>query len=171
MSRDRTSEASAGAAAYLRPISAAAGLQFSALCPLPSALSPTSGSVSSPFREPQTDSHPQMKRRFLVQPDLPREIVHELLDQLLIVLVDELFQTLDDVFLALHIGRREQFVLVQHFEQLVILCRALLLDITEARVPHTVVGHLDALRTRAGDVHQIVRSGAHHCLREADYYN
>ena len=64
-------------------------------------------------------------------------------------LVDELLQTLDDFFLALHIGRREQLVFVQRVEQLVVFGRALFLDIAEARVPDAVVGHLDALGPRS----------------------
>jgi hypothetical protein len=34
-----------------------------------------------------------------------------------------------------------------------------------------VVGHLDAFGARARDIHQVVRSSAHHCLRQGIYYN
>jgi hypothetical protein len=36
--------------------------------------------VSAPFRESQTDGHPEVECRFLVQPDLPGEIVNKLFD-------------------------------------------------------------------------------------------
>ena len=94
MQWDRTYEERAAAAACPPPTSAAGAPQPFALCSLLSALSAKSLSVSSSFREPETDRHPQVKRRFLVQPDLPREIVHELLDELLVLDVDELFQVL-----------------------------------------------------------------------------
>ena len=72
-----------------------------------------------------------MKRRFLVQPDLAREVVDELFDELVVAFVDDLLQALDDLFLALHVGRREQLVFVQGIEQLVVFGRALLFDIAK----------------------------------------
>ena len=127
--------------------------------------------MPSSFGEPEPDGHAEMKRRFLVQPDLPCEVVDQLFDELVVMFVDDFFQPLDDFFLALNIGRGEQLVLVQGLDQLVVFGRALLLDIGEAGVPYTVVRHVDALGSRASDIHQIVRSGAHHCLRQAIYYN
>ena len=102
-----------------------------------------------------------MECRFLIQPDLPRQIIDELLDQFLIVFGDAIFQKLDNLLLPLHVRRSEQLVLVQGIEQFIVLGGALLLDITEAGEPDAIVGHVDALGPRARDIHQIVRSGAH----------
>src|SRR5688572_19007560 len=112
-----------------------------------------------------------MERGFLVEPDLPREIIDELFDELVIGFVDELFQALDNLFLPLHVGGGEQLVIMQRLEQLVVFDRTLLFDIAEARVTDAVVGHIDPLGSRARNVHEVVRSGAHHCLPGKGYYN
>src|SRR5687768_7764083 len=122
-------------------------------------------SVSSPFREPQADSHAEVKGRFLVQPDLARQIVDELLDELIILFAHDLFEALNDFFLPLYVRRCEQLIVVQRLEEFVVLVRALLLDVAEARISNAVLRNLDALRSRARDIHQIVRRGAHHCLQ------
>src|SRR5688500_6740262 len=153
------------------PISAAVERHLFALCPLHSAQREMYRSVPSPFREAESHGHAQMERGFLVEPDLPREIIDELFDELMIGFVDELFQALDNLFLPLHVGGGEQLVIMQRLEQLVVFDRTLLFDIAEARVTYAVVGHIDPLGSRARNVHEVVRSGAHHCLPGKGYYN
>src|SRR5215203_4217713 len=142
MSGDRTCEAPAAAAACPPPTSAAG-------VPLPG----TSASVPPPLGEPQPDSHAQVKRRFLIEPDLPRQVIDELLEQLAVLFADDLLQVLDYFLLALYIGRSEQLVLVERVEQLVVLGGALFLDVAEAGVAHTALRQLDPLGSGARDVH------------------
>ncbi len=75
-----------------------------------------------------------MKRRFLMQPQMPRLVVHEIFNQFLVLLADKGFQLVDDLLLSLHVHRLEELVLVQDVEQLVVLGGRLILDVAEAGI-------------------------------------
>jgi hypothetical protein len=79
----------------------------------------------------QADRHAEVERRFLIEPHLAGEIVHQFFDELVFLFADDLLQPLDDFFLALHVDRREQLIVVQRVEQFVVLGRTLLFDVTE----------------------------------------
>src|SRR5687768_3067703 len=110
MPRDSGGAVREAAGACRRPTSAEVECGPSVIGSAPGVLSATPPSVSSPFREPQSDGHAEMEGSFLVEPDLPREVVDELFDELVIIFVDELFQALDNLFLTLHVGGGEQLV-------------------------------------------------------------
>ncbi len=53
-----------------------------------------------------------MKRGFLIEPQLPRQIVDQFLDQFVSAFPGQFLQLLDDLFLALYIRGRKQLIVV-----------------------------------------------------------
>ena len=86
-----------------------------------------------------------MKRALLLQPDLRRLVVDELVDERLQVLGQRDLDRADEIFLAIEIGGRVELVLVDVAEQVLVFVRALLLDLREARIAATAA----AASTRA----------------------
>jgi hypothetical protein len=104
--------------------------------------------VPASFREPQPHGHSEVKRGFLMKPEMPRLVVHQIIDQRFIVRIvraEQRLQLIDDLLLALYVHRGKQLVLMQHIEQLVVFRGALFLDIAEARIPDPLVREIDPL--------------------------
>ncbi len=83
-----------------------------------------------------------MKGRLLVQPEVARLVVDQIIHQLFLLAADERLEPLDDLLLAVDVHALEQLVLVECVEQLVVLCRALFLDVAEARVTDALIGEI-----------------------------
>ena len=167
MSSDRNGEAREAAGAFPRPISGAAELG----CALASALAlERRTSVPSSLSEPQPDRHAEVKCRFLVQPDLPREVVHELFDQLVIALRR---RAPSDARRSLPAAARppaRTVIIVQRVEQFVVLRRALFLDVARSSdTGHDRPACRSARPRRARDPSGRLKC-AHECLRGEDYY-
>src|SRR5690349_4003301 len=81
--------------------------------------------------QPSPDCQPHVIGAFLLQPDMTRVVVGELDDQRALVFRQGGGDLLDQLLLPLNIDRREQLVLVDDLQQLLVFVLALLFGIRE----------------------------------------